>query len=95
MLCDFTSQKTAVFIATPLRTLLCHCISCLGILCGNVSALILAFFKLIKNNFSVEISVLLSWYATQNSSVDYFVYEDGTSIMSQNVGIKLLFCAVQ
>jgi hypothetical protein len=26
--------------------------------------------------------------------VDYFVYEDGTSIMSQNVSIELLFCAV-
>jgi hypothetical protein len=60
-----------------------------------MSALILAFFKLIKNNFSVEISVLLSWYATQKSSVHYFMYGDGTSIMSQNISIELLFCAAQ
>jgi hypothetical protein len=47
MLCDYTSQKTAVFIATSLRTLLCHCINCLGIVYRNMSALIVAVCKLI------------------------------------------------
>ena len=47
MLCDYTSQKTAVFITTSLRTLLCHCINRHGILYGNMSALIVAVFKLI------------------------------------------------
>jgi len=43
MLCDYTSQKTVV----SLRTLLCHCINRLWILCGNMSAVIVVVFKLI------------------------------------------------
>ena len=31
VLYDYTSQKTAISIATSLRTLLCHCTNCLGI----------------------------------------------------------------